>query len=109
MIIKKTETTIPGIKFQAEEAGRELGRAFLYILRNDLHEKPFAFIEDVFVAEECRGRGVGSELVRRLVEESKSRGCYKIIMTSRYSKPQVHALYERLGFRDHGKEFRLDL
>ncbi len=30
------------------------------------------------------------------------------LATSRTSRPQVHELYERLGFRNHGVEFRVD-
>lgn len=96
-------------KFTAHDDNKEVGRAYLYILHNDLHERPFGFIEDVFVEEEYRGQGVGSQLVKNMMEEAKKRNCYKMIMTSRYSKPKVHDLYERLGFKDHGKEFRLDL
>ena len=96
-------------KFTVHDNNKEVGRAYLYILHNDLHQRPFGFIEDVFVEEEYRGQGVGSQLVKNMMEEARKRNCYKIIMTSRYSKPRVHALYEKLGFKDHGKEFRLDL
>ena len=34
--------------------GREVGRAFLYVLRNDLHPEPFGFVEDVFVDASAR-------------------------------------------------------
>jgi len=65
-------------------------------------------MEDVFVEEVLRGQGVGSELVKKVIEEAKQRDCYKLICTSRYEKPKVHELYINLGFKDHGKEFRMD-
>lgn len=34
--------------------------------------------------------------------------CYKLIATSRTSRPKVHELYHRLGFTQHGVEFRID-
>ena len=43
-----------------------------------------------------------------LIEEAKNQGCYKLICTSRNSKPRVHSLYEKIGFKDWGKEFRID-
>ena len=97
------------IKITAEENGEVLGRASLYIMFNDLHKEPFGFLEDVFVEEKNRGSGIGTKLVNEVIAEAKKLNCYKLICTSRYEKPKVHALYEKLGFKDHGKEFRMDL
>ncbi len=88
--------------------GSEAGRAYLYLLRNDLHVQPFGFMEDVFVDDLWRGRGFGEALVRRVIDEAKRRGCYKLVATSRYERDWIHALYVKLGFADHGKEFRID-
>jgi len=46
--------------------------------------------------------------VKRVVAEAKRHRCYKLIATSRHARNRVHALYDRLGFKDHGKEFRVD-
>ena len=109
MQIKKEKIESLGLRFSArDEADGEAGRAFLYILKNDLHNRPFGFIEDVFVDEKYRGQGIGTDLVKAMIEEAKANDCYKLILTSRYEKPKVHALYEKIGFKDHGKEFRLD-
>lgn len=108
MEIKRKDINANGTKFYIEQNGQEVGRAYLYVLSNDLHEKPFGIMEDVFVDEVLRGQGVGSNLVKKVIEESKQRNCYKLICTSRYEKPNVHELYIGLGFRDHGKEFRID-
>lgn len=95
-----------GVRFSLREAGREVGHAYLYILRNDLHDKPFGLMEDVFVDESQRGRGGGSSLVLHLVEAAQRRSCYKLIGTSRFERENVHRMYDRLGFRRHGIEFR---
>ena len=97
------------IKVTAEENGKILGRARLYVMFNDLHEEPFGFLEDVFVEEGNRGKGVGTALVNAAIAEAKKQKCYKIICTSRYTSTKVHDLYMKLGFKDHGKEFRIDL
>ncbi|MBI5797819.1 GNAT family N-acetyltransferase [Candidatus Woesearchaeota archaeon] len=97
-----------GVKFYIEVEGREVARAYLYTLRNDLHERPFGFMEDVFVDESLRGQGVGTSLVKRLIDEARNRDCYKLICTSRYANEAVHDLYARLGYADHGKEFRIN-
>ncbi|MES3031952.1 MAG: GNAT family N-acetyltransferase [Patescibacteria group bacterium] len=97
------------IKVTAKENDAVLGSTYLYIMFNDLHEEPFGFLENVFVVEESRGKGVGTKLVESAIEEAKKQNCYKIICTSRHGKAELHAWYEKLGFKDHGKEFRIDL
>jgi ribosomal protein S18 acetylase RimI-like enzyme len=108
MEIKKKEIEAKGIRFSAEKEGREIARAYLYIMRNDLHEKPFGLMEDVYVDEAYRNVGYGVKVIRQLIEEAKQRGCYKLIATSRHSRTGVHDLYKRLGFKEQGLEFRID-
>lgn len=97
------------IKITANEDGKILGSAYLYIMFNDLHKEPFGFLENVFVKEGSRGKGVGSKLVEAVIAEAKRQNCYKIICTSRNEKPEVHKFYDKFGFKDYGKEFRVDL
>ena len=109
MEIQKKEINATGVKLYVEQNGYEVARTYLYLLTNDLHDRPFGLMEDVFVIEPLRGQGYGSKLVETLVEEAKVRGYYKLICTSRHTKPEVHELYEILGFKNHGLEFRMDL
>lgn len=97
-----------GIRLSIESGGKEMARAYLYILRNDLHEEPVGYLEDVFVGENLRNQGLGRQIVREIIEEAKRNGCYKLIATSRHSRPGVHKFYESLGFKNYGFEFRLD-
>jgi GNAT superfamily N-acetyltransferase len=108
-ITSKKETRGFALKIQAEENGKVFGRAYLYIMFNDLHKEPFGFLEDVFVEEKNRGKGIGTKLVKTLIGEARKQKCYKIICTSRYKNSDVHKLYEKLGFKDYGKEFRINL
>ena len=87
--------------------GREVARAYLYILSN-LHKQPFGFMEDVFVAENYRSKGLGTKLVQELINAAKQNNCYKLVATSRHARPKVHDWYIGLGFKDWGKEFRID-
>lgn len=109
MNIQKTEKQTLGIKISVEENGVEMGRAWLYLIYNDLHQEPYGLLEDVFVNEMARGQGFGNELLKEAIEEARNRGCYKLIGTSRKSRENVHAWYKKLGFEDYGLEFRMDL
>jgi GNAT superfamily N-acetyltransferase len=79
------------------------------LLKNDIHKEPVGYLEDAFVEENLRGQGIGKELVQRVIIEASNRGCYKLVAASRHSRLNVHRLYERLGLRNHGIEFRRDL
>jgi len=54
-----------------------------------------AFVYDVIVAEELRGRGLGSRLMRRLLEHPVLRGVSQVDLACR---PEREAFYRRLGF-----------
>lgn len=108
MDIKSSSVTAGGIKFFAKDGEKEVARAYLYILHNDLHKEPFGFMEDIFVNEAYRGSGLGTKVLTALIEEAKKRGCYKLVGTSRHERPRVHKLYEELDFKNQGLEFRLD-
>ncbi|MEM8779758.1 MAG: GNAT family N-acetyltransferase [Cyanobacteria bacterium P01_G01_bin.49] len=97
-----------GIKFSMVESNVEIARAYLYLMQNGLHQKPFGFMEDVYVAEDYRGQSLGTQLVKQIIKTAKAEGCYKLIATSRKSRPKVHQLYTKLGFQEHGLEFRID-
>lgn len=109
MEIQTQLVTATGIRLSVSVNDLEIARAYLYIMRNDLHDEPFGLLEDVYVDENYRGQGVGSELVKKVIEMAKEKNCYKIIATSRTSRPKVHELYKRLGFEEYGVEFRINL
>ncbi len=92
-----------------DDAGNEMARGSIVIIRNKLHVRPYAYVEDVFTQPAYRGQGLFHDVMRALLQEAKDRDCYKVVATSRYSRPDVHARYMKLGFTDHGKEFRMDL
>jgi GNAT superfamily N-acetyltransferase len=52
-----------------------------------------AYLADVYVLHEFRGRGLGVELVRFSVEESPHAGCRWILHTA-----DAHGLYRKFGF-----------
>ncbi|KKW42612.1 MAG: hypothetical protein UY92_C0005G0034 [Candidatus Magasanikbacteria bacterium GW2011_GWA2_56_11] len=85
-----------------------LGWALLVVIANERHAEPYGLMENVYVEREHRGKGIGTKLVELVISEAKERGCYKLLATSRHGKPEVHTLYERFGFANHGVEFRMN-
>ncbi|MBT6401978.1 GNAT family N-acetyltransferase [Candidatus Woesearchaeota archaeon] len=106
--MERIEQESKSIKFSIKRHGTEVARASLFLISNDLHNKHYGLMEDVFVEPEFRGQGLGTQLSNSIVEEAKKLGCYKLIATSRHTREKVHSLYLKLGFIDHGKEFRMN-
>jgi GNAT superfamily N-acetyltransferase len=106
---KRKTAPCHGSKFVCVHEGREVARTYLYVLRNDLHEEPFGFIEDVFVEPKYRGQGLVSRLHEMAVDEARANGCYKIVLSSRAESTDVHDMYKHLGYAARGVAFRLDL
>jgi GNAT superfamily N-acetyltransferase len=98
-----------GKKLTIKENGEEIARISIFFIKNALHKEPYAFLEDLFVQEEFRGKGYGKKIIEEAIVEAKKYSCYKIIGTSRYGRDNVHEFYKKLGFKDYGKEFRLDM
>ena len=57
-----------------------------------------AWIEDVVVDGEARGKGVGDALNRHAVELAASLGAKTVDLTSRPSREAANRLYRRIGF-----------
>ncbi len=109
MEVKETLADCRGFRFALlDESGEEIGSVRLYIMKNDDHMKPLGLMENLRIRKDRQGLGFGTGLIRAAIEKAEDCGCYKLIATSRSSRAQVHRLYAKLGFKDYGKEFRLD-
>lgn len=97
------------VRIAATDDKGEQGRIFLYVLYNNLHAEPFGLIEDLFVSEAARSHGLGRQLIEAAIAEAKKQGCYKLICTSRSGRDELHEWYKKLGFKEWGNEFRMDL
>ena len=63
-------------------------------------------IEDVVIDNKYRGQGLAKQLVEYLIRIGREAGCYKIILDA---STDVSSFYEKLGFRKHANNMRLDL
>lgn len=86
-------------------------QSHLYVLESDgqfigmttlcLYQCPTgwkAWIEDVAVDRNHRGKGYGKLMVRKAMEECKNRGNVTLMLTSRPSRIVANQLYQSLGF-----------
>ena len=57
-----------------------------------------AWIEDVVVDDDGRGRGVGTALTEAMLDRARELGCRTVDLTSRPSREAANRLYQRAGF-----------
>lgn len=58
-----------------------------------------AHIEDVATHEQHRGKGIASSLMKKAIEYTTERGCYKIVLTCR---EHLVGFYQKEGFKIKG-------
>jgi ribosomal protein S18 acetylase RimI-like enzyme len=87
----------------AEEAGAVVGCLQLCILPGlSSQGASRGLIEDVRVASDRRGRGIGEQLVTWAVAEARARGCKLVELLTHQTRADAQRFYERLGFsRSH--------
>jgi ribosomal-protein-alanine N-acetyltransferase len=64
---------------------------------------PEADVQTIAVAPRSQGRGLGRELLDRLVAEAVRRGCTRLFLEVRVDNGPALALYERAGFEPQGR------
>ena len=91
----------------AEEANRRIvGTATLLIEQKFIHNGGIVgHIEDVAVDDSFQKGGIGTSIVKYLLERAKSRGCYKTILDCDDS---LMNFYENIGFSRNSNCMRFD-
>jgi GNAT superfamily N-acetyltransferase len=86
-----------------------ISTAVIYYIEVPVRSRPYAFLEGLVVDESTRGQGVGTIMFEKITELARTKNCYKILFTSATDRTDAHKLYEKLGFKKWGLEFRMDL
>lgn len=88
----------------AELDGRPAGIALFFHNFSSWTGRRGIFLDDLFVHEWARGRGLGAALVRRLARLALERGAVRLDLSVMDGNP-ADRFYERLGLR-HTREWR---
>lgn len=86
-----------------------VGTYALLVMHNLAHRgAPSAIVEDVVVAPDQQGRGIGRQMMAHAMQQAREAGCYKLALSSNLRRKGAHAFYESLGFAQHGLSFVVD-
>jgi GNAT superfamily N-acetyltransferase len=83
--------------FVAADGKRLVGYALYFFTYSSFVAKPSLYLEDLFVLEGYRKRGVGFDLFRRCVQEAVSKGCGRMEWAVLTWNEKAIGFYERLG------------
>jgi GNAT superfamily N-acetyltransferase len=83
--------------FVAADGNELVGYALYFFTYSSFVAKPSLYLEDLFVLEGYRKRGVGFDLFRRCVQEAVSKGCGRMEWAVLTWNVKAIEFYERLG------------
>ncbi len=90
--------------------GKIVGTFELLIMDNLAHMgAPSGIVEDVVVARDFQGKGIGRQMMEFAIERCREKGCYKAVLSSNLKRESAHKFYRSLGFEKHGYSFRTEL
>ncbi len=90
-----------GSAFTAEVNGVPCGVANLYV--NSFEKLKYQSLFAIVVAEEHRGKGIGTRLLKYVMHEAKYKFGIKNLHLEVYEGNPAFNLYTRLGFKTYGK------
>ena len=69
----------------------------------------YYYVAELSVSETMRGHGVGSRLIAAIEDVARARSYKTAVIGVLAQSARVHALYNRLGYRDHAIRLRKKL
>ena len=96
--------------YVAREGGRVVGMVSTLYTISTAEGGKAAWLEDMIVLPESRGRGIGAALLEHAVVSSREEGCLRLTLLSDEDNAPVHAIYAAEGFQFSGmRPMRLKL
>ena len=99
-----------GAMLIAEDGGSAAGWAVVYRETNEIYvaseERDFAFISELYVAENVRGRGIGKALIAACEEWARVRKLSVIMIGVLGGNAQADAIYREAGYRTYYVQLR---
>ena len=100
----------PGHSIYVAEYGQVIVGTFALIFVGGISHgaRDSCIVEDVVVAPDLQGAGIGKQMMRFAMQKCAMRDCYKLVLSSHLKRNHAHQFYERLGFRKHGYSYLID-
>lgn len=87
------------LRVAEDDAGRLIGFVQLYPLLSTVGLAPRWLLNDLFVASEARGKGVGRSLMQAAAALARDHGVPQLTLSTQVDNHTAQALYESLGWQ----------
>lgn len=88
----------------AEAGGRIVSSCVCVIIPNlTHHQQPYAFVENVVTAEDCRNRGLATACLNYAKELAEKENCYKMMLLTGSKKESTLNFYRKAGYNSEDK------
>jgi GNAT superfamily N-acetyltransferase len=81
----------------AEEDGRAIGIAHFLFHRSTTRLTDICYLQDLFTAEDMRGRGVGRRLIHAVYEAARAGGSSRVYWQTQAGNAPGRALYDKVA------------
>lgn len=86
--------------YVAELEGKVVGFSISLTHESTWAEEPACYLEDLYVDENIRGKGIGRALVQNLIDISKAQGWAKLYWHTRPNNEKARLLYDKMAKLD---------
>jgi len=95
--------------FVAEDEGKLVGFISFSIRDVIRYPKQIMELDEIFVLQDYREKGVGKILMDQMETIAKEKNCHRIFIESHYDHKGAHKFYETLGYANYGYHFIKDM
>ncbi len=92
-----------------DESGRAIGMVHWILHRSCWTTGDYCYLQDLFVAPDIRGGGVGRALIEAVYDIAQKHGCSRVHWLTQFSNERAMVLYDKIatksGFLQYVKRF----
>jgi len=74
-----------------------------------LHRGLSGLIDELIIAKDYRGKGLGKQLLSSAIEKSRQLGCCEVEVSTEKTNIKAREFYRQCGFTERGVLFEIDL
>ena len=80
-----------------------------WIVDDFVHGGKLGHIQNLYVSPRYRRRGIGSRLIREIIDRAKAKGVLEIHVSARFDNKSAIALYKKQGFSQGNLQLEMEL
>ena len=92
-----------------ELEGEVVGFIDQWYIHDFTHGAKVSYIQNLYVTSQHRGKGVGSKLLQKIIENAKAKGALEIHVVTEFSNEPAIELYKKQGLIKESLQLEMEL